>query len=81
LLKKKLGQDISKNSEKISDVTIFKNQYFLNNKNTLFGKFHFQRPRIKKIVVFVVSVVSVVFLIDILYENTFPKRPRTWFYR
>jgi hypothetical protein len=32
---KKTGQDqdISKKTEKISEVTIFKNQYFLNNNN------------------------------------------------
>jgi hypothetical protein len=30
--KKKIGQDISKQSEIISEVTIFKNQHFLNNK-------------------------------------------------
>jgi hypothetical protein len=31
--KKKIDQDISKKTEKISEVTIFKYQYFLNNKN------------------------------------------------
>jgi hypothetical protein len=31
--KKKIGRDISKKNEKISDVTIFKNLYFLNKKN------------------------------------------------
>jgi hypothetical protein len=33
LFKKKIVEDISKKTEKISEVTIFKNQYFVNNKN------------------------------------------------
>jgi hypothetical protein len=30
--KKRIGQDISKKTEKISEVTVFKNQYILNKK-------------------------------------------------
>jgi hypothetical protein len=32
-ISKKIVQDISEKTEKVSEVTIFKYQYFLNNKN------------------------------------------------